>query len=61
MESWLDERRSLRRKTPALHYSKTPVFLIMAKALESKLQEEDKAPYFSAPTNGGDSVSLADF
>jgi peroxiredoxin Q/BCP len=33
----------------------------MAKAPESKLKEGDKAPDFTAPTNGGDKVSLADF
>ena len=33
----------------------------MAKAPELKLQEGDPAPAFTAPTNGGGSVSLSDF
>jgi peroxiredoxin Q/BCP len=33
----------------------------MAKALELKLKEGDKAPAFTAATNGGGQVSLADF
>ena len=33
----------------------------MNKAPELKLKEGDKAPDFSAPTNGGAQVSLADF
>ena len=32
----------------------------MAKAIELSLKEGDKAPAFSAPTNGGGTVSLAD-
>jgi peroxiredoxin Q/BCP len=32
----------------------------MAKELELKLKEGDKAPAFSAPTNGGGTLSLAD-
>jgi peroxiredoxin Q/BCP len=34
---------------------------LMAKELELKLKEGDEAPEFSAVTNGGDKVSLADF
>jgi thioredoxin-dependent peroxiredoxin len=33
----------------------------MAKAIELKLKEGDKAPAFSVATNGGGEVSLADF
>ena len=33
----------------------------MAKAIELKLKEGDAAPAFTAPTNGGGRVSLADF
>ena len=33
----------------------------MSKAPELKLNEGDKAPEFTAPTNGGGKVSLADF
>jgi peroxiredoxin Q/BCP len=33
----------------------------MAKAIELKLKEGDKAPEFSVATNGGGNVSLADF
>jgi peroxiredoxin Q/BCP len=33
----------------------------MAKAIELKLKEGDKAPEFSVATNGGGKVSLADF
>ena len=33
----------------------------MSKAPELKLKEGDKAPEFTAPTNGGGRVSLADF
>ena len=33
----------------------------MSKAPEIKLKEGDKAPEFTAPTNGGGRVSLADF
>jgi peroxiredoxin Q/BCP len=33
----------------------------MAKAIELKLKEGDKAPEFSVATNGGGAVSLADF
>jgi len=33
----------------------------MAKTLELKLKEGDKAPDFTAPTNGGGEVSLSDY
>src|SRR5437660_9985903 len=33
----------------------------MSKSPELKLKEGDKAPEFTAPTNGGGKVSLADF
>ena len=33
----------------------------MAKAIELKLKEGDKAPDFSAPTNGGGKIALSDF
>ena len=33
----------------------------MAKEIELKLKEGDKAPDFSAATNGGGNVSLSDF
>jgi peroxiredoxin Q/BCP len=33
----------------------------MAKTIELKLKEGDQAPAFTAPTNGGGSVSLSDF
>ena len=33
----------------------------MAKELELKLKEGDKAPEFTTTTNGGGTVSLADF
>ena len=33
----------------------------MATELKLRLQEGDPAPHFSAPTNGGSNVSLADF
>src|SRR5437016_10303521 len=35
--------------------------LIMAKAPELKLKAGDKAPNFTAPTDGGGKVTLADF
>ena len=35
--------------------------LIMAKAPELKLKAGDKAPNFTAPTNGGGKVTLSDF
>src|SRR5205823_10309946 len=60
-ESWRDKGKSLRRNTPALHYSKTPVFVIMANAPELELKEGDDAPVFTALTNGGGRVSLVDF
>ena len=33
----------------------------MAQAIQLTLKEGDEAPHFSAPTNGGGNVSLADF
>jgi peroxiredoxin Q/BCP len=41
--------------------SRTPIYPIMTNAPELKLKAGDKAPEFTAPTNGGGQVSLSDF